>query len=722
MCAALLLCYFAATNLGMRLSDPISHVSPIWPATGISLGILLRFGWRRIFWMVALSICLEAAIYCFFTEDILDYGAMLGNICGPLAGAWLVERFAGGRRFLDAPVNVVRFVLLGVGSAGAISAIFGTVSMCFQGRLAWSAYSDVAVPWCISDMIGALLVTPLVLVWTTSRDASARRPRPPARPWELALLIITAFAFTQIAFSGWPLRLHRHPLEYLCIPVLLWAAFRFPGRGVVTVIAGVSGLAAVNTLAQRGPFSMHSHSLTLLQLYLGSTSLLALTTAAAVNERHAQEEALHTQGEALRLAAAEARRANEAKSDFLSRMSHELRTPLNAILGFAQLLEIEDPNPIQHESIQHILKGGRHLLSLINEVLDLARVEAGHLHIFLEPLDASTTFRESLAMVAPLIRQRGLNLVTQFSLEIPVRVVADQQRLKQILVNLLSNAVKFNREGGTIEASCSAHPVEDGTAVTVRLAVRDTGPGIAPEDQARIFNAFERGSADEHQVEGTGLGLALAKSLTVLMGGTLSLESTVSEGSTFILELPGEPVAAAAGNFLPVDEPAKEEPSLVADARPALRQVLYVEDDPASLSLVKHLLANRTDIEFRSAVRGDDGLSLARENPPDLMLLDLDLPGMHGRDVLAALRTDYRTLHVPVLVLSANTLPQSIDQALAAGATAYLTKPIDTLEFLRTADTHLRVRSPDHTQRIERRPAKPPFFTADCFLENSTQE
>ena len=350
---------------------------------------------------------------------------------------------------------------------------------------------------------------------------------------------------------------------------------------------------------------------------------------------------------------------------------------MNAILGFAQLLEMDNPSARQANAIKHILKGGRHLLELINEVLDVARVEAGYMSLSPEPVSACLVVQESLDLLRPLAGQRGLRVEADFAPEADTWVLADRQRFKQIVVNLLSNAVKFNRDGGSITALC--HRADNGR---VRISVRDTGPGITPADQARLFSAFERLGADQTNVEGTGLGLALAKRLAELMGGKIGVESVVGEGSTFCLELPYTSVPVLPGEELPAAW-------LLAKAPEHLRTLLYIEDNLSNFTLVERILEGRPGLRLIPAIRGDVGLKLTHEQRPDLILLDLDLPGMHGREVLTRLRTEAATRKIPVVVISANAMPRMIEQTLAAGAKAYLSKPINVRDFLRVVDEQL---------------------------------
>ncbi len=423
-------------------------------------------------------------------------------------------------------------------------------------------------------------------------------------------------------------------------------------------------------------------SLCFLWLRLHKRHLVArvVKAEADVRERIRHQEVLSAAKEHAERATAQAERANLAKSEFLSRMSHELRTPLNAILGFAQLLELDDLTTEQGAATRHILKGGRHLLELINEVLDLARVEAGHMSLSPEPVNASEVFLESLDLVRPLARQRSLRIETRLGLESESWVIADRQRLKQILVNFLSNAVKFNRESGCITATCQLV-----SADLVRLCVRDTGPGIAPADQERIFSAFERLAADRAGVEGTGLGLALAKRLTELMGGSVSVESILGEGSVFCLDLPRAVMPE-------LTLPEMPDPTPLSKTGEPTRSVLYIEDNLPNLDLVERILERRSGLRLIPAIRGDLGLSLARQHCPDLILLDLDLPDLDGREVLRRLRADPITQEIPVVVVSANALPCGIEQLSAAGADAYVTKPIDVREFFRVLDEQFKLK------------------------------
>jgi PAS domain S-box-containing protein len=389
-----------------------------------------------------------------------------------------------------------------------------------------------------------------------------------------------------------------------------------------------------------------------------------------ITDRRRAEEALEEARQA-------AEKANHAKSEYLSRMSHELRTPLNAILGFAQLLELDELRDDQQESLGHILSAARHLLALINEVLDIAAIEAGRLPLSVEPVALADVVGEAVTLIRPLADQHNILLVGDSTTICDQHVLADRQRLKQILLNLLSNAVKYNREGGSVRLYCEPAP-----GGRFRIKVADNGPGIAAEALERLFVPFERLTAEFSGVEGTGLGLPLSQRLAHAMGGTLELTTAIDHGSTFWVELP-----AAERPAPPEAEPEPRDAAEDAPEHPATQiTVLYIEDNLSNLQLVDRVVSRRPGVTLISAMRPMLGLDLAREHDPDLVLLDLHLPDMPGEEVLRRLRNDPRTAEIPVVILSADARPSLIKRLLGAGARAFLTKPLDVAELLALLD------------------------------------
>lgn len=391
-----------------------------------------------------------------------------------------------------------------------------------------------------------------------------------------------------------------------------------------------------------------------------------------ISDRRVAEIALGTARE-------EAESASRAKSEFLSRMSHELRTPLNAILGFAQLLDM-DSHSTQRPQVGHILRAGQHLLTLINEVLDIARIEAGRLPLNVEPIALNAVLHEALTLVSPMAADAGIELLPLPPLAADAGVVADHQRLIQVLLNLLSNAIKYNRPGGQVRIAVEI----EGTRARVR--VWDTGQGIPLDQLERLFTPFERLNADP-KVEGTGLGLALSKSLLEMMDGQLTVLSTPGEGCCFTLELPLSRVQdplAPTRTLLPVlPSPAR------AQTHEYQGKVLCIEDNLSSLALIETLLQRRPGVQLLSSMQGQLGLDLARQHAPQLILLDVNLPDLAGLEVLQRLRGSPATAQIPVLMITADVSDLTQRTLREAGATAILTKPMNIPAFLAHLEQHL---------------------------------
>ncbi len=416
-------------------------------------------------------------------------------------------------------------------------------------------------------------------------------------------------------------------------------------------------------------------SLTLSPVYDSQGNVVAVSSIARdVGARKRAEERLRRARADAQAAKEEAERANLAKSEFLSRMSHELRTPLNVVLGFGQLLEMSDVDESQRQYVGHIMKAGKHLLDLINEVLDIARIEAGGMSLSVEPVNAAPMIGEVVELMAPLAGQRDVSLVNKA--EGAGWVVADAQRLKQVLLNLLSNAIKYNRAGGSVHVGASP------TADVLRIEVADTGVGIPEDRLADLFTPFQRLGAERTNVEGTGLGLALSKGLIEGMGGRLAVESRPGQGSTFRIDL-----ETAQGNGSNErDSGVWTAPGVPrAESRPT---VLYIEDNLANVQLLEEVFARRPELRLLPAMQGGLGLELAGEHEPALILLDLDLPDMHGREVLARLRRNPVTADTPVVILSADATPAGQAELLEAGAVDYLSKPLNVKRFMRMLDTY----------------------------------
>jgi signal transduction histidine kinase/ActR/RegA family two-component response regulator len=395
-------------------------------------------------------------------------------------------------------------------------------------------------------------------------------------------------------------------------------------------------------------------------------------------------------------AMAAADKANRAKTDFLSGMSHELRTPLNAILGFAQVMESGSPAPSasQKRNLDQILKAGWYLLELINEILDLALIESGNAILSREPVSLAEVMLECRAMIEPQAQKRGIAMSFP-RFELPCFVNADRTRIKQVLINLLFNAIKYNRPGGSVAIDYTLQLPE-----TIRISVRDTGAGMAPEQMAQLFQPFNRIGKEGGAEEGTGIGLVVTKRLVELMGGSIGADSTVGQGSVFWIELT---VTVAPQLAAQEAEQAALAPLRAAPGTP-LRTLLYVEDNPANLELVEQLIARRPELRLLSAPDGNLGIEYARAYLPEVILMDINLPGISGIEAMKILRADPATAHIPIIALSANAVPRDIENGLEAGFFNYLTKPIKVTQFMDALDVALTFSktAPDRPAERER--------------------
>ncbi|MGO9874870.1 MAG: hybrid sensor histidine kinase/response regulator [Acidimicrobiia bacterium] len=439
--------------------------------------------------------------------------------------------------------------------------------------------------------------------------------------------------------------------------------------------------ALVGSFAATAPWIVFVLGLLISMLTFAAVDVVLRRRAHVLNLVAQRTAALRQSMDDLETARASAEAANQAKSEFLSRMSHELRTPLNAVLGFAQVLELGELTDAQQQSVVQITKGGQHLLELINDVLDISRIETGNLALSEEPVLVEDVVSDALELIEPLAAQRGIRCSSVASENSSVYVLADRQRLKQIVLNLLGNAVKYNRPDGTVTIS-----YEHCGADRLRINVADTGPGIPADQRLRLFEPFERLGADQTNVEGAGIGLALSRRLAEAMNGHVDIDPSDGPGSTFWIELVRTESPVERHQRTTAKTPIAR-PEGVPD-QPG-HTVLYVEDNLANVKLIEHVLDYRPDIHLITAMQGRLGIDLAHQHLPELILLDLHLPDIGGETVLAELRAHPDTATTPIIVLTADATERQHARLIAAGATAYLTKPIDVRELLDLVDRNL---------------------------------
>lgn len=517
--------YFVAGKLGLMLAFLHENASAVWPPAGIALAAVLLFGYR-----VWPGIFLGAFLANVTTAGSVatSLGIAAGNTLEALVGVWLVQRFANGRHAFDRPQDVFKYVLLAAFFSTTLSATFGVTSLILGGFASLDQYGPVWLTWWLGDMVSILIVAPLIFLWA-ERGLTGFTGR---RFFELLLVLALVFVVGQIVFGGWfPFRTKNYPLEYLTVPLLLWASFRLGRRGTVTAAFVMSGVAAVGTLRGFGPFFTGdpNESLLLLQAFMGTMTVMALSLAAIISEERQAEEALRER-------TMEAQEASRLKSQLLSNVSHELRTPLNSIIGFAHLLLGETYGPLQENQkmpLERVLRNSDELLNLINNLLDFSKIESGKLALELQPVEMVPLLEDVLEGLKPLVEKKSLAIRLNLSGRIPT-IESDPNRIKQVFSNLLSNAIKFTEEG-EIRIMLKDRPERGG----VEIAVHDTGIGIPAEELPKIFEAF-------HQVDGTltrefggtGLGLAIVKELVDLLKGEIQATSERGKGSTFTLYLP----------------------------------------------------------------------------------------------------------------------------------------------------------------------------------------
>lgn len=410
-------------------------------------------------------------------------------------------------------------------------------------------------------------------------------------------------------------------------------------------------------------------------IFLGD-EICSLSVVIDITERNLMELELSR-------AISEAEKANSAKSEFLSRMSHELRTPLNSILGFAQLLEMGSLNTGQQKGVNHIIRSGKHLLDLINEVLEISRIEAGRISIVPESVSVNSIVYEMLDLIKPLAHSLQINVILDIPKEYGLFIWSDQKRTRQILLNLLNNAIKYNKTGGSVTLKVEKACLNQSPEKCVRFSVIDTGYGISEEDQEKIFVPFERIGAETSAIEGTGLGLAVVKKLIDALEGRVGVKSELGSGSTFWFELP---MAAQDENQNELLEYAVPDKIIT----PGKGILLYIEDNLSNVELVEQILVNqRENVNLITTVYGSEALKMALVYKPDLILLDLNLPDMHGHRVLEELKMNQETRDIPVVIISADAMPHQLDRMMEAGALDYLTKPIHVVSFLKTLDKYM---------------------------------
>jgi signal transduction histidine kinase/CheY-like chemotaxis protein len=636
--AVLTAVYFAASKLGLSFATINTSASAVWPPTGIALAAFLLFGkrvWPAIF-AGAFAANLTTAGNLF-----TSLGIAAGNTLEGIVGAMLVDHFAGGRNCFEHARDVFRFAGLAAFSSTAISATVGVIVLSLGGFAPWPAFGSVWLTWWLGDAVGALVVTPLVILWASGPGAAFPRERFD-EAW-LALFAVAAAAFTCFVVPGF----RDYPLAFLCLAPLAWIAVRIGSREVATGIIVVATIAVAATERGMGPFVMASRneSLVVLQAFMGMVALTLLPMAALVREH--------------RQAVSEAEAATRARDVFLAMLSHELRNPLQAITNSLHLLHLRSLGP---EDIGRAVGIARrqsdHLSRLLNDLLDMTRAVSGNMSLEMRLMRLDEAVRRSVDLLAGMGKLEKRDVVVETE---AVLVNADPLRLEQIVSNLITNAAKFTEPGGTIRILVRD---ENGKPA---LHVQDDGAGIPADLLPRVFDLFTQGERRlEKSQGGLGLGLTLVRTFTELHGGRVQARSAgAGQGSEFVIRFPRAETAARSA-----DRPT------IAPAVPAQR-ILIIEDNADARESL-HAVLSLDGHEVHEAADGEEGIAMAERVKPDFVLVDIGLPRIDGYEVARRLRAAQETLgvHWRLIAVSGYGQPEDVQRAKDAGFDTHLVKPV----------------------------------------------
>jgi signal transduction histidine kinase/ActR/RegA family two-component response regulator len=674
---ALCIGYIVAAKVGLSFASVNPSVSAIWPPTGIALAAFLTLG------RGAAPAILTGAFLANVTTAgsvATSIGIAIGNTLEAWLGASLVNRFAHGRHAFNRPQDIFRFVLLGGLLSTMVSATIGVTTLSLAGNAPWSEYASIWITWWLGDASGALLVTPLLLVWKASPSLRWTRKK----PLEAAFLLIVLIASAAFVFGGiFPLT-RNYPLAFLCIPALVWTAFQFGQREAAFAIVILSGIATWGTLRGYGPFAIttQNESLLILQAFMGTVAVMAMAIASLVaGQRRIEEERMRLLA-AERAARADAEAANVAKDTFLAMLGHELRNPLSTITMAVHVLDLTTSLKDKAARAKQIIASQvGHLARLVDDLLDVTRVTTGKIMLHRSRLELADVVARSLETL------RAAGRTDQHRIEFsgqPAWVEADATRLEQVVANLITNAMKYTPPGGTIQVT--VEPDRE----WAMLRVIDTGTGIAPDLLPRIFDLFTQGDRGADRAQGgLGIGLTLVKRLTELHDGTVEAASEgAGRGSVFTVRIPAASPRRVANQ------------QVLATVSSRNRRVLVVEDQPdARESLVLALQLAGHDV-FEAA-DGPSGIETATRVKPDVAIIDIGLPGCDGYEVARQVRRAPDGETTFLIALTGYGQPEDRRRAAEAGFDLHLTKPVapDRLNALMAEGQQGKTPSQSHVSR-----------------------
>ena len=663
--------YYILAEISRELAATPQAVTPVWPSDGIAAAAVLTLGMKALpgvflgsflanIWAFASGVSGGAAVFAWMQVITIA----LGTTAGTAVGGYLMRRQLAGQDLLAHSRHVFYFVLYMVLGGTVINATSGVTALCVGPQLPWSAFGAVWLTWWLSNVCGIVVVAPVILVWLRSQRHKLAPQMDGRMRVEMALVCAC------ILIVGYESFLRGYAIEYLLIPCLIWAAFRFHARFGLSLMFLVATMAVLGTVRGLGTYARPDlgQSLLLLQGFIGCAAVTTLFLLATLRERsraldsleqsrrhsQAQAQQLSLSNEELRAATAAAQAASRAKTEFLANMSHEIRTPMNAVLGFCELLQSNDLDLTSREYVTAIGNSGNALLALINDILDLSKIEAGQLPINYEPVILADLLHEVEQIYTPVTARKQLALSSEIRPGVPAAIQSDPVRLRQVLVNLLGNAIKFTDQGYIkIIIDARARPDnDDSDDVDLDISIQDTGIGIEPNQQQLIFEAFRQADGKIFRKHGgTGLGLAITKRLVEMLGGSVSVTSVPGDGSTFTVALSAvAPVSLEERNIASAVGDSEADADL-GQFQPA--KVLVVDDVPSNLELMRGIFRGSKH-ELLCSDNGSDALHRARHEQPNMIFLDLRMPEMDGFEVARRLRGDPKTQDIPILLVTAS--------------------------------------------------------------------
>ncbi|MBD2665457.1 putative Histidine kinase [Richelia sinica FACHB-800] len=692
---AITLIYYLFSWLVLKKISMDQFGSPVWPAAGISVGLLLLWGRSRWLGVFLGSLCSN---YINFQPILFAALPAMGTTIGSLISITLILRWIGTNYPLNQVNHVVIFTVCSLFTGTILQSLIGAFAVCLGGFIPWSNYLGVFWNWWIGDGVGILVFAPLVLAWgRPQRDAQIKS----WLSWEVLIDVVSLTVITYLAC------IHNQPVEYLLLPPLLWSAFRFGAKLSTLLVSLIATSAAAATGYKMGVFyqtTVENNSLSLLQIFIGVISVTIMATLAIVAENRRAESRLHqvnadleqrvfertkelqeSEAKAQELAA-KAEAANQAKSAFIANMSHELRSPLNAVLGFSQLmLRANHLPPDQYENVGIIYRSGDYLLTLINHILDLSKIEAGKATLNVQDFDLYRLLDDLEDMLHLRASNAGLELIFNRAGTVPHYICADEVKLRQVLINLLTNAIKFTPSGRVIlNVENTNESTED--VFTIDFYISDTGVGIAAAEIPKLFDAFIQAEAGREMQEGTGLGLAISYKFVQLMGGDIDVKSELGKGSTFHFY-----IQAKLGQ--PTNHHSWEERPRVLGLAPGqpTYKILAVDDKAINRQLLIKLLAP-LGFDLKEASNGLEAIAIWDQWEPHLIWMDMRMPVMDGYEATKHIKSTTKGNATAIIALTASVLEEEKAIILSAGCDDFLRKPFVEQNMFDTLAKHLGVK------------------------------